>query len=58
MVAAFAASQVAAGLENDLCLQLSGTQSSMIWRQEEPNQLIHAPLDGPRRILTRAARPG
>lgn len=49
------ASQVAAGLENDLCLQVSGTLGSLIWRQEEPNQLIHAPLDGPRRILTRGS---
>ncbi len=49
------ASQVAAGVENDLCLQVSGTLGSLIWRQEEPNQLIHAPLDGPRRILTRGS---
>jgi predicted dehydrogenase len=49
------ASQVAAGLENDLRLQVSGTLGTITWRQEEPNQLIHSPLDGPRRILTRGS---
>ncbi|MBB5390612.1 MULTISPECIES: Gfo/Idh/MocA family protein [unclassified Herbaspirillum] len=49
------ASQVAAGLENDLRLQVSGTLGTLVWRQEEPNQLIHSPLDGPRRILTRGS---
>jgi predicted dehydrogenase len=49
------ASQVAAGLENDLRLQVSGTLGTLIWRQEEPNQLVHAPLDGPKRILTRGS---
>ncbi|MBP0597339.1 Gfo/Idh/MocA family oxidoreductase [Herbaspirillum sp. LeCh32-8] len=49
------ASQVAAGLENDLRLQVSGTLGTLIWRQEDPNQLIHAPVDGPRRILTRGS---
>ncbi|ABM58997.1 Gfo/Idh/MocA family protein [Verminephrobacter eiseniae] len=49
------ASQVAAGLENDLRLQVSGTLGTLEWHQENPNQLIHSPLDGPRRILTRGA---
>jgi predicted dehydrogenase len=49
------ASQVAAGLENDLRLQVSGTLGTITWRQEEPNQLIHSPVDGPRRILTRGS---
>jgi predicted dehydrogenase len=49
------ASQVAAGLENDLRLQVSGSLGTLIWRQEEPNQLVHAPLDGPKRILTRGS---
>lgn len=49
------ASQVAAGLENDLRLQVSGTLGTLIWRQEEPNHLVHAPLDGPKRVLTRGS---
>ena len=49
------ASQVAAGVENDLRLQVSGTLGTVAWRQEEPNQLVHSPVDGPRRILTRGS---
>lgn len=49
------ASQVAAGLENDLRLQVSGTLGTLVWRQEDPNHLVHSPVDGPRRILTRGA---
>jgi predicted dehydrogenase len=49
------ASQIAAGFENDLRLRVFGSTGSLDWRQEEPNQLVHAPLDGPRRILTRGS---
>jgi predicted dehydrogenase len=49
------ASQVAAGLENDVRLQISGTLGTIIWRQEDPNHLVHSPVDGPRRILTRGS---
>lgn len=49
------ASQVAAGVENDLRLQVSGTLGTVAWRQEEPNQLVFSPIDGPRRILTRGS---
>jgi predicted dehydrogenase len=49
------ASQIAAGFENDLRLRVFGSKGSLDWRQEEPNQLVHAPLDGPRRILTRGS---
>jgi predicted dehydrogenase len=49
------ASQVAAGVENDLRLQVSGTLGTLTWRQEEPNQLVHSPVDAPRRILTRGS---
>jgi predicted dehydrogenase len=41
------ASQVAAGVENDLRLQVSGTLGTLTWRQEEPNQLVHSPVDAP-----------
>ena len=47
------ASQVAAGNENDLRLRVIGERGMLDWRQEEPNVLIHAPVDGPRRTLTR-----
>ncbi|OJH40934.1 Gfo/Idh/MocA family protein [Cystobacter ferrugineus] len=49
------ASQIAAGFENDLRLRVFGSKGSLEWRQEEPNHLVHAPLDGPRRILTRGS---
>lgn len=49
------ASQVAAGLENDLRLQVSGTLGTLTWRQEDPNHLVHSPVDGPRRVLTRGS---
>ncbi|MCK9688583.1 Gfo/Idh/MocA family protein [Scleromatobacter humisilvae] len=47
------ASQIAAGHENDLRLRVIGERGLLDWRQEEPNLLIHAPVDGPRRTLTR-----
>ena len=47
------ASQIAAGNENDLRLRVIGERGMLDWRQEEPNLLIHAPVDGPRRTLTR-----
>jgi predicted dehydrogenase len=47
------ASQVAIGHENDLRLSVFGERGTLEWRQEDPNQLVHAPLGGPRRILTR-----
>jgi predicted dehydrogenase len=49
------ASQIAVGQENDLRLRVIGERGSLDWRQEEPNLLTHAPIDGPRRILTRNA---
>lgn len=49
------ASQIAAGSENDLRLRVIGERGQLDWRQEEPNLLIHAPVDGPRRTLTRNA---
>ena len=47
------ASQIAAGNENDLRLRVIGERGMLDWRQEEPNLLVHAPGDGPRRTLTR-----
>ena len=47
------ASQTAVGCENDLSIRVFGSQGSLSWRQEDPNRLLHAPLDAPPRILTR-----
>ena len=47
------ASQIAVGHENDLRLRVIGERGMLDWRQEEPNLLVHAPVDGPRRTLTR-----
>ncbi|MEJ8849449.1 Gfo/Idh/MocA family oxidoreductase [Variovorax rhizosphaerae] len=49
------ASQINAGLENDLRLRVSGTLGTLEWRQEQPSQLVHLPHDGPKRIFTRGA---
>jgi predicted dehydrogenase len=49
------ASQIAAGVENDLRLRVFGSAGSLDWRQENPNELVLAPLDGPKRILTRGS---
>lgn len=49
------ASQVMTGVENGFRLRVSGTQGTVEWRQEEPNVLLHSPLDGPARLLTRGA---
>lgn len=49
------ASQINAGLENDLRLRVSGELGTLEWRQEEPNRLVHHRHDGPMQILTRAS---
>ena len=49
------ASQVNTGVENDLRLRVSGTLGTLEWRQEDPNQLLHLPHDGPRQVLTRGS---
>ena len=46
-------SQVAAGLENDLQLRVSGTEGTLTWHQQEPNELVLNPLDGPERVFRR-----
>ncbi|SCK35599.1 Predicted dehydrogenase [Variovorax sp. HW608] len=47
------ASQINAGLENDLRLRVSGALGTLEWRQERPSELTHLPHDGPRRVFTR-----
>ena len=49
------ASQIEAGCENDIRLRVFGELGMLDWRQEDPNHLVHAPVDGPRTILTRNA---
>ncbi|MGE0496678.1 MAG: Gfo/Idh/MocA family protein [Ramlibacter sp.] len=49
------ASQIEVGCENDLRLRVFGSTGTLDWRQEEPNTLVHAPIDGPRRLLTRGS---
>ncbi|MDA7418863.1 Gfo/Idh/MocA family oxidoreductase [Xenophilus arseniciresistens] len=49
------ASQISTGKENDLRLRVSGTRGTLEWRQEQPSELRHWPLDGPLRVLTRGA---
>ncbi len=47
------ASQVQTGDENDLRIRIYGTQGSLDWSQENPGQLVFAPLNGPEQILRR-----
>jgi predicted dehydrogenase len=49
------ASQIEVGCENDLRLRVFGSTGTLDWHQEEPNRLIHAPIDGPLRVLTRGS---
>ena len=49
------ASQIEAGCENDIRLRVFGERGMLDWRQEDPNQLVHAPIDGPRSTLTRGS---
>ena len=49
------ASQINTGVENDLSLRVSGTLGTLEWRQEQPNELVYLPHDGPRQILTRGS---
>ncbi len=49
------ASQITTGIENDLRLSVSGSLGSLSWSQENPNVLLHMPLDGPPQLLTRAS---
>ncbi len=53
--AVLVASQINAGIENGLRLRVSGTQGSLEWWQEQPSRLLHSPLDGPPRLLTRGS---
>jgi predicted dehydrogenase len=47
------ASQVEIGHENDLTLEVTGESGALTWRQEDPNALWFAPLEGPVELLRR-----
>ncbi|MCF4098142.1 Gfo/Idh/MocA family protein [Maritalea mediterranea] len=47
------ATQVAPGSENSLRIQIYGEKAGLSWAQENPNQLWYAPLNEPKRLLTR-----
>ncbi|NRF67487.1 Gfo/Idh/MocA family oxidoreductase [Aquincola sp. S2] len=49
------ASQIEAGCENDIRLRVFGSTGMLDWRQEEPNTLVHAPIDGPRKLFSRGS---
>jgi predicted dehydrogenase len=49
------ASQIATGSQNDLSIQVWGTQGSLAWRQEQPNHLNFTPAGGPTQVLDRGS---
>lgn len=48
-------SQVAPGNENNLRLRVYGEKAGVEWQQENPNELLFAPLGEPRRTLRRGS---
>ncbi len=48
---AFSVGQVCAGHKNDVVLEVCGTKSSLIWRQEQQNELWFGHRDAPNQIL-------
>ncbi len=47
------ASQISHGRENDLAIEIDGTQGSLSWRQENPNEMIVRQNGRPHQIYTR-----
>jgi predicted dehydrogenase len=47
------ASQISHGRENDLFIEIDGTKGSLLWRQENPNEMIVRCNGQPHRIYTR-----
>ncbi|MCA9217328.1 MAG: Gfo/Idh/MocA family oxidoreductase [Planctomycetales bacterium] len=47
------ASQISHGRENDLYIEIDGTKGSLIWRQENPNEMIVRQNGEPHKIYTR-----
>jgi predicted dehydrogenase len=48
------ASQISHGRENDLWIEVDGTEGALEWHQEEPNKLIVRRNDKPHQVYTRA----
>jgi predicted dehydrogenase len=47
------ASQISHGRENDIWIEVDGTEGSLEWHQEEPNKLCHRVNGQPLRLYTR-----
>lgn len=47
------ASQISHGRENDLSIEVDGTRASLVWRQENPNEMIVRRNGQPHQIYTR-----
>lgn len=52
-LAVVTASQISHGRENDMYIEVDGTKASLIWRQENPNELIVRRNGHPHQIYTR-----
>ena len=48
--------QAAAGAVHGLCFQVFGEKGGLEWHQEQPNELIYRPIDGPMQVFTRAGQ--
>jgi len=46
---------VALGSSNDVRLRVFGEKASITWFQEQPNELIHAKLNGRTEVIKRGA---
>ncbi len=47
------ASQISHGRENDMSIEIDGTKASLVWRQENPNEMIVRRNGQPHQIYTR-----
>ena len=47
------ASQISHGRENDLFIEIDGTQASLQWRQEQPNEMLVRRNGQPHQLYTR-----
>ena len=52
------ASQISHGRENDLTIEIDGTLGSLVWRQENPNEMIFRQNGEPHKIYTRDPNSG
>ncbi len=52
-LATVTASQISHGRENDMYIEVDGTEGSLVWRQENPNEMIVRRNGKPHQIYTR-----